>query len=844
MGESAARDQIIRFTAAVWEPGDLVEVRLLPGGRQTWHVANQLHNQEPGLRFANENGENIYIGINPRNKQGGKGKDVLLARVLMADFDDCTPEQAAAKAAAAGLPPATLIVNSGHGAHHYWRLTQAVEDLKRWTRAVKALIARCGSDRTIFDSPRILRLPGFFNVKEEPHVPCEIIRGDPSLRYAIEHVAGPEESWPVEEERIETGPLAWAAGDEEINERMRNLSRATMAFVISGGPEGKRQKLCFDAACDMAGNGIPQSYAEPLLVAAAMRSGGKDEGPARQAVRSAYSKPRSPSRPPGCDEDEGPATALQRGASVTVEDVAVTSEAGTPIVPPAEVVVEEKPGERFKVFNVTDHTWDRKLPGGETEKCKGLKHVTLPEIYETIRNGTSGWPKRAGGMLFALHPKMNSLPDHTHIHWLAKTDDLFGWLGVHADTRWTAKESSHRISKETLNPPTKGELHAYLKAKAQPEYSGIEFLPHYPPIKDVFYLPCRLPKVPMSMNGSKALDELIHHLNPDSELDMWLLAAALITPGWGGPPGARPIFLITSNHGMGVGKTQTAYAIANVWGGAIEVGQKDDWEKVKSRLLCDEALSKRAVLIDNVKGRLSDPSLESSITSGVIDGWRPYHGQSSRPNNLTYLMTCNSPSISHDLAVRSIIIRIGQQKHQKDFVSWSQEFIRDNRAEIIVGCLNILQSQKKYEIEQRYRDRWHAWQQGVLANLPLANELAKLCIDRRPEVDGDLDDAEVIAKCVETLLKDHGHDLQSCKVLISRNQLYRRLVRDNYIEQHRMSPKAVISWVRERCNTGPLACLREHKMEGVRCWLFAGPKASASQRIDKIPESVDDMTPS
>jgi hypothetical protein len=842
MGESA-RDQIIRFAAAVWEPGDLVEVRLLPGGRQTWHVANQLHNQEPGLRFANENGENIYIGINPRNKQGGKGEDVLLARMLMADFDDCTPEQAAEKAAAAGLPPATLIVNSGHGAHHYWRLTQAVEDLKRWTRAVKALIARCGSDKTIFDPPRILRLPGFFNVKEEPHISCEIIGGDPSLRYAIERVAGPEESWLVEEERIETGSLAWAAGDEEINERMRNLSRATMAFVISGGPEGKRQKLCFDAACDMAGNGIPQSCAEPLLVVAAMRSGGKDEGPARQAVRSAYSKPRSPSRPPGCDDDEGPATALQRGASVMVEDVAVTSEAGTPIVPPAEVVVEEKPGERFKVFNVTDHTWQRALPNGTKETCKNLKHVTLPEIYRQISEGVGKWPRRAGGMLFALHPKDEPLPDHTHLHWLAKTDDLFGWLGIHADCRWTSKECTHRDRKgEVLNPPTKNELHAYLKAKAQPEYRGVEFLPHWPPIKNIFYLPCKLPAIIVKdgVVSDGPLNRLIDRLNPDTDLDRLLLLSALLTPGWGGPPGARPAFILASDHGRGAGKTATATALADVWGGAVGIGGNEDWDQVKKRLLGDEALSKRICLIDNIKGKLSGADLEAAITTAVLDGWRPYFGGASRPNLLTWYLTSNSPSLSRDLAERSIIIKIGPQKHDSDFVSWAQTFVAENRAAIIAQALAYLGRPNQCKIERENRDRWHAWQEGVLRKLEWGNELAKLAIERRPDVDGDLDDAVSIAAAVMKLIQDHFPIRHlKIKVRITRQQLYSRLLHEGVIDRG-FGLKSCTSWVRERCNAGPLSFLSDHRTNDSRTWLYTGPDAPPGSAPEEVPVSAEE----
>jgi hypothetical protein len=99
---------------------------------------------------------------------------VLLARCLFADFDKCAVEAAQQRIADAGLPTPTLIVSSGHGAHAYWRLTEPLTDLAAWTETQKDLIDLLHSDKVIFNPERLMRLPGFLNLKGDP-VPVRIV---------------------------------------------------------------------------------------------------------------------------------------------------------------------------------------------------------------------------------------------------------------------------------------------------------------------------------------------------------------------------------------------------------------------------------------------------------------------------------------------------------------------------------------------------------------------------------------------------------------------------------------------------------------------------------------------
>ncbi len=168
------QEQLKLFCECVYESTDIVEIRQLPSGKRFWITAGELPNQFDSLATENTAGENIYAGINPRKAIGGsKSSDVALARCLFIDFDDASFEDVKWAIEGGNLPVPTIQVNSGHGQHAYWRLTEPIADLSYWTAIQKTIIAAVGSDPAVHDPARIMRLPGFFNVKSEP-VGCSI----------------------------------------------------------------------------------------------------------------------------------------------------------------------------------------------------------------------------------------------------------------------------------------------------------------------------------------------------------------------------------------------------------------------------------------------------------------------------------------------------------------------------------------------------------------------------------------------------------------------------------------------------------------------------------------------
>jgi hypothetical protein len=70
---------------------------------------------------------NLFFGICPRfgkNEQYDLAWQIRVVRVLWADLDHCTVEEALQRCDKAGLPRPSVIVRSGHGVHLYWLLAK------------------------------------------------------------------------------------------------------------------------------------------------------------------------------------------------------------------------------------------------------------------------------------------------------------------------------------------------------------------------------------------------------------------------------------------------------------------------------------------------------------------------------------------------------------------------------------------------------------------------------------------------------------------------------------------------------------------------------------------------
>lgn len=240
----------------IFEAEDLVEIRTL--GTRPMQRWAKLHDLAQTLQQAADfpAGTHVYFGANPRARAGGKAEDVQQARCLFADFDHgCTLEQARLKWNDACIPEPTVIVATGGGIHAWWRLQEPMEDLARWTDYQDALAQRLGSDRSVTDAPRIMRMPGFVNWKYPERPTCTVLACEPDRAYGLEEFPDPAAFQKVEDKV----PLQVAAG---------SLSDLSKRFLEDGYllPGYGRRDTIFTVACDLKARQWAQADAEVAIM--------------------------------------------------------------------------------------------------------------------------------------------------------------------------------------------------------------------------------------------------------------------------------------------------------------------------------------------------------------------------------------------------------------------------------------------------------------------------------------------------------------------------------------------------------------------------------------------------
>jgi KaiC/GvpD/RAD55 family RecA-like ATPase len=255
-----ALSQCIDFLGAIFEPEDIIEFRPLPpaAGRR-WAPLPEIPDIVEWLERINKD-ENqrahAYFGANPRRAIGAsQAEGVALARCLFADFDGgVVVEDALSRVKAAGYPMPTAILESGGGVHCWWRLEQPVDDAELWHLRMKAMAAALGSDQSICDWPRIMRLPGFVNWKHEQRPLAHLYDCDATRVYRMAV---------FEKQAVQSVVVK--------SKSMSDLSRRFLdeGFTLAAG----RRQTMFTVACDLAARGWGVAEATELVMQRMRRVG-------------------------------------------------------------------------------------------------------------------------------------------------------------------------------------------------------------------------------------------------------------------------------------------------------------------------------------------------------------------------------------------------------------------------------------------------------------------------------------------------------------------------------------------------------------------------------------------
>lgn len=420
---------------------------------------------------------------------------------------------------------------------------------------------------------------------------------------------------------------------------------------------------------------------------------------------------------------------------------------------------------------VTNYEAVREPDGTGSEQVVRYRR-DLTETVADVHRTCHGWPRSCAGVLFA--PSL----DGRGVEWLRDEGRLTAWIQRHAPMRWTGREVAVRGEDGACAPVSRGELLRGLESLSPERYTSIEALPHHPPIEGCYYLPRDLPEA-----TGDALAEFVGMFNADSAVDRQLLKAALLTLFWGAQPGTRPAIVIVSEHGTGAGKTETAHALAAAAGGCLQAAAKEDWGRLCERLLDPATADKRAILVDNLKGRLDRGDVEAAITSPDISGRRLYVGNGSRTNNLTWLLTSNLAELSRDLAGRSLVVRIGPPQHEVDFRDLVTGWLREHGPALVADCIAALAGPAQGEIAPGHSDRFQAWQRAVLTRCQDPDALAVEIQARRRSVDADASWADQVVEAIDALCTGRGVCPVHRQVWIATGQVLEELQRTGLIDQ-------------------------------------------------------------
>lgn len=811
--------EVRAFTRLV-DQGDRLE-----GGQQWWLDTSNIEAEFAKLPdlMAIPNGE-VYVGANPRSSQDGSKESVKVMTACYTDLDKVDDvEGTFEKVMKRPLPP-NFVVRSGGGLHLYW-LIKPTELKDAWTAGQRGILEAfrlMGADRTVAgDESRVLRLVPYPNRKKGLIRPTSILQNNSQGRYTLDQIMA---AYPYHE--IQTRNLEMAKNADQF---IGVLGYKTLGFIRHGAADGERNKTLFHAACDMAGNGIPADVATSMLIPSAVASGlGVRE--VETTVKSAYGKPREPvlkvrsvTAIPPSEAAQLPETPRAEPSPPPAIVNMVLPPKPSPMQPPTAMPPLQMPKMDMRE-ELANYKWSFDV------QSESRRRVVLgaDDILNKVQSKTGEWPRRLADLLFV--PGRDGSPRILTTH-----NQYFAWLMSFFEINWTDSEVTSTNGDER-SPVDQGKFYEYCRQNTKHVYDSIAPYPHYPLRADTYYFNYEL-----ADDDDASFNEFIARFNPETDLDRKLLIAAMLTCGWGGPPGARPLFALMSTHGPGSGKTATAEAIIQIWQNqpfTISATERN-WERARGRFLSDSALQQRCVLIDNVKSILGGNELESLITGANIDGHKLHVGNMSRPNLFTWFVTVNSPTFSPDLCQRAVVIQIGKQKHDEDFKAWSMKFVEERRPYLINSCMKLLRKRTDdVKLDPVLNDRWVGWRNEVLTKIApdavTLSAIQKEILTRRGQYNAEIDDAKHIYVELMQLLKENNIDPNTAYCKIQAEVLCRRIM--DRVNKDLKSVSGAALFLKRYLSVPPLTVLERDASNRGRCiwYLYKGPMTTLKRPTDQI----------
>lgn len=296
-------DQTAQFLTALYQGIDTgyVEIRCLPeGGGRPKRMYRQMpmgEVKQEGLERlleTNQSGYHIYHRIAISSEASDKKDVITQVPALWVDIDDSS-DDAKARIYDFELPP-TILLHSGGGYHGYWLLTEPViidspDMIERVERVMHGLARLVGADEKCRNINRIMRTPGYTNIKEkyaDPKPQCRIIyQDDDRFQFtSLERFY----SW--------AAPMPQAQVQRTINPNAfdRNLPRWVNDYLQTGAMVGDRNHRLYAAARCYLDAGLSKADAIDALLPRG-QADGLSESEVLTTIYSAFNNTPNPQLP-------------------------------------------------------------------------------------------------------------------------------------------------------------------------------------------------------------------------------------------------------------------------------------------------------------------------------------------------------------------------------------------------------------------------------------------------------------------------------------------------------------------------------------------------------------------
>lgn len=317
----------------------------------------------------------------------------------------------------------------------------------------------------------------------------------------------------------------------------------------------------------------------------------------------------------------------------------------------------------------------------------------LGELVKDVHTRLLGAPYKVGEQLFD-HDR-----DTKDITYIYDAAGLYSFMALKTgqNVLWPSIEGA----------PTKQEFFEALKSQAT-KYENISYVPDYPRRDTTYYSHPELPKPTEGHRYFWGFVDMFSPVDDDEGVNRALLAAFIMAPIYHKPLTDKPLWVIDSPSGQGVGKSALPQMVAALYGRNMEEGRVLDasiydidrnYAEIVRRLLSSAGRTARIFRVDNVTGTLKCPNLASLVTTSSISGRPSYgRGEETRKNDLTYCITANGCQLDTDLASRSHYIMLKKpvmDAHWKDNVI---QYISEHKMQIMADIIDILSTHKAFDI--------------------------------------------------------------------------------------------------------------------------------------------------